>query len=145
MDDLPNTNQSTAPIPPQPPSSQAQVGSMAKEVVLPTVSAEVAHISEVGRETELPPDVKNAGVTLQSDTIELPKPVAHMGVTSVHPANNSLPEPVISLPLSEDQIALGLHQSLFSSWRWLAQWCTRQLAIAHGTFKIIHSKIRSLG
>ena len=130
MNDLPNTQ----PTPPSAASPQGvgAVGSMAKEVAPLVAPVEAPQMTEIGKDTELAPEVKMAGVSMQADTIELPHIVQKMGVSAVGPA---APPPAavaaITLPLTDDQIAQGLHQSLLSSWRWLAEWCERQLKQAH--------------
>jgi hypothetical protein len=126
MDDLPKPTVTQ----PQPP-----VGSMAKETAPPAGRVESPLITGVGSEVELSPEVKKAGVTVKSDTITVPAPVQQLGVTPVGP---SMPAPskaaTTNLPLSDDQIAKGLHQSIMSSWRWLAEWCKRQLLQAKKIF-----------
>ena len=112
---------------------------MAKEVA-PLHSAEAPIIQEVGKEVELPPEVEHAGVRVKSDTIELPPPVQKSGVTPVGPAAVPAQAQTVTLPLTDDQIAQGLSESIFSSIRWLAEWCERQLKNAHMVVKKIHGK-----
>lgn len=109
------------------------MGNMAKEAEPQTTPFEAPQLTEIGKDTGLPPEVKTAGVSMQSDTIELPHIVSQMGVTAVGPAAPPVAgaAATITLPLTDDQIAQGLHQSLLSSWRWLAEWCDRQLRQAH--------------
>lgn len=137
MDTLPHTSSS----PPAPPP-QTTTGSMAKEVApLSPVPVESPVVTEVGKETELPAEVAKAGVRMRSDSVVLPKIVERMGVT---PAGGAVavaaPAPTIALPLTDDQIAKGLHQSILSSWRWLAEWCKRQLQQVHLTITSISGK-----
>lgn len=139
MDDLPNTPKIT----PQTLSTGggSPVGSMAKESTPPVGNVEAPLVTEVGKEVSLSPEVKKAGVTVTSDTVVLPKPVQHMGVKQVGQSAPVPPIPTVTLPLSDDQIAKGLHQSLLTSWRWLAEWCTRQLKQAHVLLKSVGGKI----
>lgn len=116
MNDLPNTNQPPAPPP---------VGSMAKETAPVIETIESPIITEIGQEVGLPPEVKKAGVTMQSETVALPTPVQQLGVTQTGAPPPLKPASVV-LPLTDDQIALGLKQSLSQSWRWLSEWCKRQ-------------------
>lgn len=134
-DDLPKVN----PIPPQPTQS---VGSMAKETTPLTGHIEAPIITEIGKEVELPPEVVKAGVSIHSDTVVLPPPVTQLGVkqTGVK-APPPVPTTTVALPLSDDKIAQGLHQSIMSSWRWLSEWCVRQLHAVHMTIKSIHGKV----
>jgi hypothetical protein len=142
MDTLPSTSPSQG-IPNTPGSSFVPVaGSMAKEVApITTTTAEIPTVTEAGKETELSPEVVKAGVKMSSDSVVLPKIVQQMGVHVVGP---QAPVPAeaaaISLPLSDEQIAKGLHQSILTSWRWLSEWCKRQLLQAHLTIKSMHGK-----
>lgn len=144
MDSLPTTSK-TSPVFPPPPQPQPPVvsGGMAKEVAPISESpVEAPLITEVGKEVTLNPEVSGAGVRMQSDTIEVPRPIQQLGVTAVGPsAAMPAAAPTIVLPLTDDQIAQGLNQSILSSWRWLAEWCSRQLRQMHLTIKTIHGKI----
>jgi hypothetical protein len=117
------------------------MGSMAKESG-PNISfVEAPLIQEVGQETPLSNEVAKAGVTIQPTTVTLPPSVQQLGVKAVGQAPSSVvAAPSVALPLSDDQIAIGLHQSLMSSWRWLAEWCARQLKFVHITVKQIRGK-----
>jgi len=134
-DDLPKTNT----VPPQPAPS---VGSTAKETAPLTGHIEATVITEIGKEVELPPEVAKAGVSIQSDTVVLPPPVTQLGVKPVGAqAPLKATTTTVTLPLTDDQIANGLHQSILSSWRWLSEWCVRQLRTVHMTIKSIHGKV----
>ena len=37
----------------------------------------------------------------------------------------------VVLPLTDDQIKLGLHHKVWEAIRWLAEWCARQLKVIH--------------
>lgn len=93
-----------------------------------------------GQETELSPEVASSGVKIQPTTIPIPPSVQQMGVK---PAGQNVPTaaPTVALPLSDDQIAQGLRQSVWSSWRWLAQWCVRRLKQVHMGLKKIHGRL----
>ncbi len=137
MDDLPAQQKPTQPVPVAGP-----VGSMAKESTPPVSQPESPLITEIGKEAELPAEVKRSGVSLRPDSIELPPPVVSAGVTPVGPA--AAPQPQVTavpLPLTDDQIAQGLSQGITTSWRWLAEWCERQLKAAHLMVKRIHGKV----
>ncbi len=83
-----------------------------------------------GAEIELPKEVAAAGVTQKPTVVQLPQAVTQMGVTPV--GSVGLPQaPAAALPLTDDQIAQGLKQSITSSWRWLAEWCIRKLKQLH--------------
>lgn len=137
MNDLPNR---TTQAPSQPPGSNiSAVGSVAKEIAPLSGIQETPLVTEIGKEVELPPEVIKAGVTVRADSIELPKPVRQLGVSQVGVSfSATTAPPSVSLPLSDEQIADGLHQSIITSWRWLAEWCVRQLKSAHIAFKNMH-------
>lgn len=85
-----------------------------------------------GTEIELPKEVAAAGVTQKPTVVQLPQAVTQMGVKPV--GQMGLPQaPAVALPLTDDQIVLGLKQSITSSWRWLAEWCVRKLKQIHRT------------
>lgn len=124
MDDLP-TNQFT----PQVPGGTPGIGG--KELEPAAGGLEQPTVKDVsGKEIELPKEVIAAGVRTQPTTIQLPAAVTQMGVSAVG-TNTQTPAPAVALPLTDDQIALGLKQSIMSSWRWLAEWCVRKLKQLH--------------
>ncbi|MBI3577343.1 hypothetical protein HY086_04875 [Candidatus Gottesmanbacteria bacterium] len=96
---------------------------------------EVPALKEVGHEVPLKAEVSGAGVKIHPTTVAIPQKVSQMGVTAVGQAS-PLPTVTVTLPLTDDQIAQGLHASITSSWRWLAEWCVRKL-------KQLHRKITS--
>lgn len=132
MNDLPTPIQGTNPPP-------APGGITSKEKETGGIGAETP-LRPTGIETEISPEVIASGVKVQPTTIPIPPPVQQMGVT---PAGQNIPavSPAVTLPLSDDQIALGLKQSIWSSWRWLAQWCVRRLKQVHMTLKNIHGRL----
>jgi hypothetical protein len=146
MDTLPqSTPQATAPTPAVPmpapsiPTPTSPSGGVAKEVeAIRSVPQEAPTITEVGQEMPLSPDVSHVGVSIHPTTVEIPKTVQQLGVKPVgHTAPVTL-APTVVLPLTDEKIAEGLHQSITSSWRWLAQWCVRRL-------KELHLAIRANG
>ncbi len=93
-----------------------------------------------GQEFELPKEVQSAGVRIQPTTIPIPPPIAKLGVSA---SGANIPVQTTStvvLPLSDDQIAVGLHQEVTNSMRWLAEWCVRRLKFLHITLKNVHGK-----
>lgn len=48
--------------------------------------------------------------------------VASVGMTTPVPQN-----PKVTLPLTDEQIQLGLHHKVWEGIRWLAEWCVRQM------------------
>lgn len=83
-------------------------------------------LKEVGKEAPLAAEVSGAGVQLHPTSVPLPQPVQQLGVKQVG-TTQQVPTQTIALPLSDDQIAKGLHQSITSSLRWLAEWCIRKM------------------
>lgn len=134
MNDLPTPAQGTNPS-----SATGAGGISSKEKETGGVSAE-APFHPTGIETELSPEVTSSGVKVRPTTIPIPPPVAQMGVRAAG-QNVPTPTPVVALPLSDDQIAQGLKQSIWSSWRWLAQWCIRKLKQVHMGLKNIHGRL----
>lgn len=129
MDDLP-INQLT------PQASDGTLGIGGKEMEPAAGGLEQPALKDVsGKEIELPKEVVAAGVRTQPTTIQLPAAVSQMGVSAVG-TNTQTPAAAVALPLTDDQIALGLKQSIMSSWRWLAEWCVRKL-------KQLHKKIHA--
>ena len=105
--------------------------SVGKELESGGVGFEEPGLKDVsGKEIELPREVAAIGVTSTPTTVQIPQPVAQMGVKAVGDAVVPLAPPV-TLPLSDEQIALGLKQSVTTSWRWLAEFCVRKLKQLH--------------
>lgn len=139
MDTLPQSSSSATPLPsaasapnPTVKSVTPQGAGTAKEVeVTHTAPVESSVVTEVGQEMPLVPEVSHVGVSLHPTTVEIPKTVQQLGVK---PVGQYTPKPAVSalvLPLSDEKIAEGLHQSITSSWRWLSQWCIRRLKELH--------------
>lgn len=133
MNDLPTPTQGTNP----PPAGTGTMGSKEKETG--GVNTE-APFRPAGQETELSAEVASLGVKIQPTTIPIPPPVQQMGVRAAG-QNVPTPAPVVALPLSDDQIVLGLKQGIWSSWRWLAEWCIRKLKQVHMGLKNIHGRL----
>ncbi|MBU1327159.1 hypothetical protein KKB64_04815 [Patescibacteria group bacterium] len=117
-------------------------GAFLKEVERPSAVSSEVSIRPATAETELPKEVASAGVTLRPTSVPIPPKLSQMGVK---PAGNNVPtQPkatTVALPLTDDQIAQGLHQGIMSSWRWLAQWCLRRLKQLHVGLKAMHGKL----
>jgi hypothetical protein len=87
--------------------------------------------TEVNPDVEVPPGMGEF-IQKTSETIDLPADVRKMGVTEVGPSA-PLVEPAVEvkLPISDVRVEQGLHAPVVSNFRWLAQWCLRQLQKAH--------------
>lgn len=147
MTDTAHPSDPVAPAMPQdqPVASQPdpQVGSMAKEAESAGLGSGLEISKDLtGIEMDLPKELIAAGVKSHPDVVPVSPSVAQMGVA---PAGVNIPVPLITqtvaLPLSDDQIAVGLSQSVESSWRWAAEWCIRRLKQLHIAFKKIGGKI----
>lgn len=122
MNTLPDTSgKSTSP-----PVSTATVG-IGKESEGISISDSETGLQAAGAEIELPKEVSAVGVKQQPTVIPIPPPVGKLGV---QPAGANIPvqtSPSVVIPLSDSELAQGLHISVINSFRWLAQWCQRQL------------------
>src|SRR5688572_5594236 len=96
----------------------------------PIASGE-ATLEDVRSELELAPELEQAGLRRVSETIELPPDVRQMGVSSHGPTQQMPTTTTVQLPISDDAIVQGLHASVFSSLRWLAEWCVKRLKKVH--------------
>lgn len=103
----------------------------------PVKPPEAGPIEEVVQEVEVAPELEAMGVEKRSETINLPPDLKKMGVKAVSPTQPATPATTIPLPLTDDQIMVGLHVRIISSLRWLAEWCLRQLKKAHYHLKVI--------
>ncbi len=147
MNDLPNpspASQGNNPINTNNPITQssnddtAQLissGSINKEVEIGGIrSGESLPLKDVGtHEIELAPEVVGIGVKAQPTTIVLPQNIQQLGVKPSGPTTPAGNGSTVTLPLTDDQIAQGLHQGITSSWRWLAEWCVRKIKQLHKT------------
>lgn len=101
-------------------------------------------VSEVTTEVEIPTEVEKAGVVSFKETIELPLDVKNLGVTQTGasaPLQSTPALPRVDLPISDNQVVVGLHTSIGNAVRWLATWCIKKLKKAHIALKVIHGKI----
>lgn len=101
-------------------------------------------ISEVTTEVEIPTEVEKAGVVSFKETIELPPDMKNLGVTQIGPSapiQSAPPLPQVDLPISDSQVVVGLHAGIGNAFRWLATWCIKKLKKAHVALKVIHGKI----
>lgn len=115
------------------PAQPITGGSFAKEKeVFGSIQSPEVPLRAVGTEVALPKEVASAGVKVHPTSVPVPPPVAQMGVKVV--ADNVPVQTTatsVVLPLTDDQIAQGLSQSIETSWRWLAEWCKRRLLKFH--------------
>jgi len=121
MNNLPSTRDSST----QPTSVSPQVGSFAKEQEGPVRITE-SPLGDIGKEMELPKEVTAAGVKVRPTMVSIPPPVKNLGV-KVAGSQTPFTAHATTLPLSDVQIAEGLHANITNSIRWLAEWCKYNL------------------
>jgi hypothetical protein len=142
MNDLSNPSGSTSVATPVPmPQTTSATPSGAKEVVGGGLDRQDGLRDATGQETTLSPEVSSSGVRIHPTTVSIPPPVAQMGV---QPAGQNISVQTttsVVLPLTDDQIAVGLHQSITNSFRWLSTWCVRRLKQVHIVLKNVHGKL----
>lgn len=116
----------------QPPVGMAPAStSMGKEgEVVPVPVSEPIHTST---EHEIPKEVASH-VQVTYEKPDIPPDLAQIGITAA-PADQTV-APIsqtqqTSLPLTDDQIGEGLGQKPTTSFRWLAEWCVKQLLRMH--------------
>lgn len=110
----------------------------------PSVSGERKEAAVKGKEKvpivervppkELEPEVKDWMTKLETgEEIQLPQPITDdAGQPLVSPP---APQQVaVTLPLTEEEMSVGLHRKVIESIRWLAEWMKRVLKIAGGKF-----------
>lgn len=74
------------------------------------------------------------------ETIKLPPDLKKMGLQAA--SSTKFPSyQTIALPISDDKVLQGLHEPIYSSWRWLATLAMYLLQRAHLTLKIIHGHV----
>lgn len=137
----PPINKGDDPQTPVPPIGRG-IGGKEREVLSQVESAleEPLQLEEM-----VSKEVREVGVEIHPTTIELPPDLRKIGVSPsgstasvVHQGGTS---PSVSIPLSDQQIVVGLGGSIWSSVRWLAEWCLRQLKRAHIVLKVVGGKV----
>jgi len=138
MTDLPQQSNLPTPAPviptstPPPTQPISYPGGGKEAEGMHIVSPELP-LRAVGQEVSLPKEVQQVGVSVIPTTVPLPPQIQQMGVQSVganvHPTSTN--GSGVTLPLTDEQIAKGLHESIATSIRWLAEWCTRQILMMH--------------
>ena len=112
-------------LPDRAPESQQKEVTLSETEKIPIVERVIP--KEVG------PEVKDWLTKVETGAeIQLPQPVTddNTGQAIVSPAT---PQQVaVTLPLTEEEISLGLGYKVIDSIRWLAEWCLRLVKITHG-------------
>src|SRR3989344_5249031 len=140
MTNLPDDQNPRGANPVQPPVAPPAPGLQKEHEVAP--QPETARLEELITEMELTPEIEQVGVEKRSETITLPEDVRQLGVEATGPAQPVATQPVgPELPLTDEKIEQGLHAKIWSSFRWFAVWCVRQLQKAHFHLKKIGNRI----
>lgn len=91
---------------------------------------EVKEMEEILENPEIGPEVESHLERIEKDPAQMQQLaddyVKTVGIKPVAAIN-----PKITLPLTDDQIKLGLHHKVWEAIRWLAEWCVRQLKVIH--------------
>lgn len=141
MDDLPTSTKSGIKQNPAIPSTVGPSGGNKEVEAVGSSSVEPGIIDLIGYEQELPKEVSSAGVKTTPTTVKIPPAVSSLGVKPAGSSTKIGDGSSVKLPLTDDQIADGLNQSITSSWRWLAVWCIRKLKQLHFVVKMIRGKL----
>jgi len=123
MNNLPNNGDSSTQSTPLNPTT----GSLNKEMGIGHIGAPESPLRDLGKEMDLPKEVVAAGVKASPTTIPIPPPVKNLGVKATGANIPVSTTATMKLPLSDVQIAEGLHTNIASSFRWLAEWCRYKL------------------
>lgn len=91
---------------------------------------EVTEMEEVLENPEIGPEVESHLERIEKDPAQMQK-LADDYVKTVGIKPVSTGSQKVVLPLTDDQIKLGLHHKVWEAIRWLAEWCVRQLKVIH--------------
>ncbi|MGB4966064.1 MAG: hypothetical protein WBO77_03075 [Microgenomates group bacterium] len=131
------------PAPAQPPISPISTGSVEKTEPAGgriIESKPIAEIQEAAKnEQPQQPNVHDY-VQINSSVPTIPADVAAAGV-QVAPSVVSANEPLLELPLPDEQIPAALKKPVSSGLRWIAEICLYMLRKAHLKIKTIHGKV----
>lgn len=125
------------------PAPVVPVGSVHKERG-PAVKVSESYYSEKATTPELTKEVEESGVKARQEEIRVDVELQSIGVKPTGTSTPMPTNPTIILPIPDDEVEKGLHQKIFYSIRWLAEWCMFQLKRAHLTLKVIHGKVRRI-
>ena len=131
------------PPPVQPPTHPIATCSIEKtEPVGGRISESkpIAEIKEAAKNEQPKQPTVQDYVQIHTQVPVIPADVAAAGV-QVAPAVVSANEPVLELPLPDDQIPVALKKPVSSGMRWIAEICLYMLRKAHLKIKTIHGKV----
>lgn len=128
--------QSTSPIVFDKKPDSLQMGGMAKEQMdMPATfdKHEKVPVVEMRESEAVPEEVSSWMEKLeQGEDIQLPQPVTHDDQVLVSNSGQDVNEDKIVLPMTQEEVQLGLHQKVYSGARWLAEWCIKLVKKFHG-------------
>ena len=122
MNNLPNNGDSSTQK-----TTITPTGSFGKEQESGIIGSSESVLQDLGKEMDLPKEVISAGVKTQPITVSIPPPVHNLGVKVTGAPVSVIKTSAVALPLSDVQIAEGLHTNIANSIRWLAEWCRYKL------------------
>lgn len=105
-----------------------QLEAIAKKVeASPMKESEVTAVSEVPTSAEIEPEVETAGYIEKIEKeAELANPVVD-DYQQILVGAAASQHPQVKIPLTNDQIQVGLHHRVWEAIYWLAEWCVRQM------------------
>lgn len=107
-------------------------------------SQEITPMTEFTRKVDLEPEVESWLEKLEKEDSQLQQPIVDPGASNGDDKvvlNNIEPsEFKVILPLTKDEVEIGLHHKVMDSIRWLAEWCIKTIKMFHG--KVAYRKGR---
>lgn len=102
--------------------------------------AHLIEVSEVVKEIPTTPEIEpqeevSSYIEKIEKEAELQNPVTDDYTQQVLLKSSANQNPVVTLPLTEDQVKQGLHHQLWEAITWLARWCVRQAKLLPGRVK----------
>ena len=123
MNNLPDNGDNSTQKTPNTPIT----GSFGKEQERIPAGLAESQLQDLGKEMDLPKEVIAAGVRAKPTTVTIPPPVQTLGVKPAGAQVPAVSATTGKLPLSDVQMAEGLHANIANSFRWLAEWCRYKL------------------
>lgn len=95
----------------------------------PVSEKAVEAMEEIPTRPEIEKKPELTGFMEESPKHELPEGLVEEYTNQVHMNQAGQVKGKVKLPLTQDQIQKGLHEQVWESIRWLAEWCQRQILI----------------
>ncbi len=119
---------------------KASVGSVHKEQE-PVKPADEPVVREKSDHVEVSKEAESVGIRVHQDQIKVAKELQNIGVYETGTSAKVSANPTVRLPIPDNEVEKGLHNKIYLSVRWLAEWCILQLKRAHLTLKVVHGKV----